>query len=181
MITAPLLHAITAGYRLELDGVHGLAHWARVLENGRRLATVTRADRRVVELFAVLHDSCRVSEITDPDHGRRGADLARELRGDLFQLDDHAFDLLTYACETHTDGIREGDLTVCTCWDADRLDLGRCLIEPDPERLSTAAARDPALLAWADGRAHNFVVPKLVETVWRPMLRQGEGGGSGDR
>ena len=43
----------------------------------------------------------------------------------------------------------EGDATVLTCWDADRLDLGRVGIRPDPKYLCTPAARDPEMLASA--------------------------------
>ena len=39
------------------------------------------------------------------------------------------------------------NLTICTCWDADRLDLPRVFIEPDPLRLCTHEARDPAMIA----------------------------------
>ena len=38
------------------------------------------------------------------------------------------------------------DITVQTCWDADRLDLGRVGIIPRPDRLCTEEARDPVLL-----------------------------------
>ena len=170
MITASLLRAITDGYRLNLDGVHGIAHWARVLENGHRLAEITGADIRVVELFAVFHDSCRIAEGIDRDHGRRGAELAKQLRGQAFDLDDQAFDLLVHACETHTAGLRHGDPTVCTCWDADRLDLLRCSIEPDPSLLATEAARDAAILTWANDRARRREEPGLLAT-WRTWLR----------
>ena len=176
MITRDLLRAIVDGYSLSLNGVHGISHWGRVLENGRRLSVGTHADARVIELFAVFHDARRFVDGIDPGHGRRGADLARSLRGRVFDLDDTAFELLTEACETHTDGLREGDFTVRVCWDADRLDLGRCLIAPDPERLATPAARDPRILAWADERAHDQHVPSLVRDIWRPLL-DGDGDG----
>jgi hypothetical protein len=68
-----LLDVILSRYQLSVDGIHGVHHWGRVLENGRRLATVTGADLRVVELFAILHDSCRQSDGRDPDHGPRAA------------------------------------------------------------------------------------------------------------
>ena len=170
MITGSLLRAIVDRYRLSLDGVHGLAHWARVLENGRRLAASTGADPRVVELFAVFHDACRRGESVDHGHGRRGARLAAQLRGRHYELDDPAFELLVLACEDHTAGHCEGDVTVRTCWDADRLDLLRCHIEPVPERLCTTAARDPELLAWANDRARRRVEPPLLVERWRPLL-----------
>ena len=81
-----------------------MAHWARVLENGLRLAEETGADLGVVRLFAVLHDSRRVNEATDPDHGPRAAEFARSLRGRLFDLPDHEFRLLHRACAGPTTG-----------------------------------------------------------------------------
>ena len=40
----PILQAILEDYALPLGGDHGVAHWARVLENGLKLAEVTGAD-----------------------------------------------------------------------------------------------------------------------------------------
>ena len=60
----------------------------------------------------------------DPEHGARGATLARILHGQQFQLDDSGLALLLVACETHTTGTRHPAVTVRTCWDADRLDCG---------------------------------------------------------
>jgi len=78
-MTEELLRSVLAGYSLPCDGAHGLTHWGRVMENGRRLAEITGADVRVVELFALFHDCRRVNEGTDPGHGRRGAAHARTL------------------------------------------------------------------------------------------------------
>jgi len=150
---ARLLSAIRDGYLLDWDGIHGAAHWARVRENGLRLAETTGARADVVELFSFLHDARRRNEYVDPGHGARGAALARALRGDAFDLDDAGMALLLEACTTHTDGGLTAEPTLGTCWDADRLDLPRCGIVPDPGRLSTAAARDPALREWARERA----------------------------
>jgi uncharacterized protein len=68
-----VLKAVLEDYALPLDGHHGVAHWARVLENGMRLAEETGANIEVVQLFAVLHDSRRLNESTDPEHGPRAA------------------------------------------------------------------------------------------------------------
>jgi hypothetical protein len=45
------------------------------------------------------------------------------------------------------------DITAQTCWDADRLDLGRVGTTPKAEYLCTNAARDPDMIEWAHGRA----------------------------
>lgn len=148
-----LLQLVRAQFALDWDGIHGPRHWARVLANGLRLAEVTGANRRVVELFAILHDSRRLSDGDDPDHGPRAALLARRLAGTAFQLDGAGLELLVDACHSHSDGLLQGDITMLTCWDADRLDLGRVGIKPRAEFLCTEAARDPALLEWAYQRS----------------------------
>ena len=129
----PIIREILREYALPAWGTHGIVHWARVLENGLKLADETGADREVVSLFALFHDSRRINEYTDPDHGRRGAAYAETLRGRLFDLNDAGFALLQQACDLHTDGLIEGEITLQTCWDADRLDLGRVGVTPLPK------------------------------------------------
>ncbi|MEE8523417.1 MAG: HD domain-containing protein [Thermoanaerobaculia bacterium] len=155
-MTEELLRSLLAGYSLRWDGVHGLGHWGRVMENGRRLAELTGADVRVVELFALFHDCRRINEGTDPGHGRRGGKLARTLfEAGALELSGVQFVQIHYACEHHTDGLLAADTTVETCWDADRLDLGRVRITPEPRYLCTSAAKDPAMIEWAEERSRS--------------------------
>ena len=162
----PLVHRILEDYELPPHGTHGVGHWARVLENGFRLEKETGANVEVVQLFAVFHDSRRVNENMDDGHGERGGDLALELRGEWFVLSDHDFDLLYYACAGHTGGTTEADITVQTCWDADRLDLGRVGIVLEPPKLCTEVAKRPEIIKWADDRAWSEVVPDFVLGEW---------------
>jgi uncharacterized protein len=170
----PLLHAVLAQYTLRQEGIHGLAHWARVLENGRRLAAQTGARLVVVELFAIFHDACRRDDGWDPNHGRRSAAFATALRGDLlsdgpsaaFSLTQIEFDLLAEACIWHSAGKISGDITLQTCWDADRLDLDRVGIIPSPRHLCTLAARDPDTLSWAIARSHTRTIPPAIAVEW---------------
>jgi uncharacterized protein len=140
-ITRELLDILRRQFRLDWHGVHGAPHWARVRINGIRLARLNGARLDVIELFAVLHDSQRIDDDYDPDHGERAADLASQLNGRAFQLDSIGLDMLVAACRHHSQGLLEGDVTVRTCWDADRLDLGRVGICPVASRLCTAEAR----------------------------------------
>ena len=165
-----ILQGILEEYVLPWGGDHGIAHWARVLENGLRLAEETGANIEVVQLFAILHDSQRVNEGGDPKHGPRAAALALELRGLLFDLPDPAFGLLHRACAGHTHERVHPNVTIQTCWDADRLDLGRVGISPHPSRLYTDAAKCPDILKWADDRATLGVVPEFVKTAWGIVL-----------
>ena len=124
--------------------VHGPAHWRRVEQNGLLLATKTEADPIVVRLFALFHDSRRFNDGTDEGHGARGAAYAARLRGELFQLNDSAFALLQEACTWHTDLDFSSDPTIATCWDSDRLDLGRVGMIPNPEYMSTTFGKEIA-------------------------------------
>ena len=148
-----LIRILRDQFALDWEGVHGFPHWRRVRENGLRLAAVTGARPRVVELFAYLHDAMRVSDGRDPDHGPRAAELARSLAGTAFEIEANELGLLLAACHGHSYGLTVGDRSVLTCWDADRLDLGRVGIRPDPDFLCTEAAREPAMLEWAYRRS----------------------------
>ncbi len=161
-----IVREILEDYSLPVNGDHGVTHWARVLENGLRLSEQTGASVEVVSLFAVFHDSRRVNECTDPDHGKRGADFSSELRGQLFDISDHEFDLLYRACEGHTHERTHPDITIQTCWDSDRLDLGRVGITPHPSKLCTDAAKTKEIIQWADGRASFRIVPNFVLDEW---------------
>ncbi len=149
LISTELLHLIRDGFALRLDGIHGEAHWIRVHENGLRLAEQTGADVEIVEFFAYLHDSQRQNDGWDRKHGLRAARFVERLPGSLLALSDGKLELLVHAIAHHSDGLTEGHITVQTCWDADRLDLGRIGIRPRTDRLCTAAAKDPAMIAWA--------------------------------
>jgi uncharacterized protein len=146
----PTLRYATAQSRSST--LHGPAHWARVASFGAQLCRKTPgAVPQVVALFAALHDTQRFTDGRDPDHGRRAASLAHELRGVLFEVTDEQMALLAFATAKHADGLLSSDPTIGCCWDADRLDLGRCGIQPDPAMLSTPAAKRRAA-SLADGR-----------------------------
>jgi uncharacterized protein len=146
---APLVERLRRVYALDWHGTHGWPHWVRVRENGLRLAQATGADSVIVELFALFHDIARVNEGADPAHGARGAAMVAACAADFPTLDGARRELLRFACTHHTDRRTDGDVTVQTCWDADRLDLGRVGVRPDPNRLCTLAARDVSVIAWA--------------------------------
>ena len=128
-------------FQLGEYSIHGPDHWRRVEQNGLELAQETDADLTVVRLFAVFHDSCRMSDSFDPEHGQRAAKLAEELHGELFELTDYQLEFLCEACEGHHQGETTDGITVGTCWDADRLDLPRVGITPAAEFMSTDAGK----------------------------------------
>lgn len=139
-----LWRIVAAPYSVHTTSLHGPEHWRRVERNGLLLASQTGAQSDIIRLFAMFHDSRRVNDGWDPDHGERGAEFAAKCRGKSFDLSDEDFKILEYACIWHTEGVRHDNVTIATCWDADRLDLGRVGIVPDPNRMCTAFGREIA-------------------------------------
>jgi uncharacterized protein len=136
-----LIQAIREQYVLEWYGIHGWDHWMKVHKNGLLLASENGADLRVIELFALLHDSCRLNDGHDPVHGPRAAEFTKGLNGDFFTLEEPALAILTIAIRDHTSGYVHDDPTIAVCWDADRLELPRVGIPTDPDYLGTDAAK----------------------------------------
>jgi uncharacterized protein len=94
----------------------------------------------VVSLFAYFHDCMRENDGYDEKHGLWGAKFARHNRA-LLDITDTQMDQLYRACAGHTGGLNASDITIATCWDADRLDLGRVGADPNPKYLFSDEAK----------------------------------------
>ena len=149
-----LLKEVLAQLKINQHGAHGTNHWARVRKHALTIGGAVGADLLVVELFAFLHDSQRHNEWVDPDHGNRAADYAASLNKTYFDLDGGQLDLLCFAMRGHSNGYIDPHPTIQTCWDADRLDLGRVGIKPAAKYLSRHGAKHiEAAYAWSLKRA----------------------------
>ena len=135
-----LIALIKSEFKIDWHGIHGANHWARVLHHGKNIGSLRKADLMVVELFGFLHDSCRLDDGRDPKHGERAAEFAHGIHGDYFQLEARQLDKLCYAMHNHSGGLMSDDATIQTCWDSDRLDLGRVGIMPSTKYLSDQAS-----------------------------------------
>jgi uncharacterized protein len=162
-------------------GLHGLAHWWRVRHNGLLIAEAMGAIPRVVRLFAIFHDSQRLDDGWDKEHGPRAAAWLDRVRHEgesltsicpcdttralIRALPTDEFDALHMACDQHTSAKMHDNATVATCFVADRLDLSWVGYRPDPRLMPAptallddafiedAIAREHAGLAWAGGGA----------------------------
>ncbi len=143
MITPEILSLLKSESAFFDSPFHGIRHWERVETVGLYLADHTGADTQVVSYFAHFHDCMRENEHSDPGHGLRGALFAEQHR-ELIDLTDIQFKQMTDACKAHTGGKHTSCITIATCWDADRLDLGRVGIKPDPRFLITDEAKQIA-------------------------------------
>ena len=129
---------------------HGIDHWDRVYANGQQLIT-RKVNPLVIGLFAYLHDYCREDDGDDLQHGPRAAEFIDTVRDTLLMdVNDKDIHLLKEACRLHTVVDRTGNPTIDACFDADRLDLGRVGIIPDPARMATKKGKEIAnsALSW---------------------------------
>jgi uncharacterized protein len=159
-----LLDAVLARATHRHSALHGEAHWRAVTYTALELAPrVPGADPLVGFLFGLIHDSQRVHDGGDPQHGPRAARLTQNLFGEgLLPISEPRLETLYQAVRDHTSGRWSDDPTIGLCWDADRLNLWRCNATPDPAYLSTAAARAPETI-----RAHRTLPGQ--HTAW-PIL-----------
>lgn len=125
------------------SSLHGESHWLHVTQVGHELAEQTPdCDLAVIFLFGLLHDSKRVSDGRDPEHGERASKFACQLhQQDCLPLDNGQLDMLMFACHEHDNGKTSDDPTIGICWDADRLNLWRVGHVPKPKFMSTEPAK----------------------------------------
>lgn len=137
-----LENIILENYNLgKRKGYHNLWHWENVESNVINL-NVPKSDPFVTRIFALIHDSKRINEDHDENHGERAATYAKELyQQKKIPINNKQLDLLIEACANHEKGLITDNPTIGACWDADRLDLLRVGIIPDKNLLSTLEAK----------------------------------------
>jgi uncharacterized protein len=145
-----LLDLIVSQFKLDIKGDHGINHWRKVYEISIYLAEEIGADITVVSFFAYLHDAKREDDVYDLQHGHKASDFIKELHSKhLLPLSEDQLERLEVACKFHADsGIKSNDITIQTCWDADRLDLWRVGVVPDKKFLNTDLAKQDKVMKY---------------------------------
>lgn len=123
----------------QLDELHGLKHWKNVHRNGVLLMQMqSNVNPFVVIAFAYLHDCCRINNGNDESHGERALGAIDEIRNTILKnFSNEEISLLKAACLLHTSIQKVGNPTIDICFDADRLDLDRVGIKPNPLKMAT--------------------------------------------
>ena len=129
---------------------HGITHWQHVEAFGLMMAEqCPAADKEVIRWFAYLHDSMRGSDSTEISHGAAAAKFIRKIRNTFLKdLTDEQIRILKLACKSHNVRRRTGDLTADICLDADRLDLPRVGIKPEPRKMASKIGSEFALIPY---------------------------------
>ncbi|MBT6690851.1 hypothetical protein HOB10_00755 [Candidatus Parcubacteria bacterium] len=131
--------------------MHQEDHFENVEKIGHYLADYNNADKKVLSLFAYFHDIRRRDDGFDGQHGKRSAQYLKLLYNkNLLDVTDKQFEQLIFACANHSESnAQSNDITIQTCWDADRLDLWRINSKPDPNLLYTEIAKKEETIEYA--------------------------------
>jgi uncharacterized protein len=125
----------------DIKGIHGIQHWISVRNYGLKIANTNRANKEIIQLFAWFHDIGRVANKGDYQHGSRSVEIMDSIYKKLFYIGADEYEVLRFAIKYHTDTIHYSNITVGTCWDADRLDLCRIGRIIDPSLLNSEEAK----------------------------------------
>lgn len=138
VVPKEVIHKVIDEFNFDIEkSVHGLQHWTHVIRNGLLLSDLTGANKKIIIAFAIFHDSKRVNENLDPEHGKRGAKNLLKYKSQL-NLNKIELEKALYACEHHTSLKTTMDIDISTFLDADRLDLMRVFTYPDRRYLSNS-------------------------------------------
>jgi uncharacterized protein len=163
------IQKIINDFKLELyDGYHSIYHWLRVMENGLTIASMNGANKNVIIAFSLFHDSKRINDDIDLDHGFKGAKYLELLQNEVNLTKDELI-LTIEACQHHNDRKNHSNIDIGTCWDADRLDLMRVGIYPNKDFMSTTQGKEAGLIVFCNSKAHNNIVPdwgrQIIEDI----------------
>jgi uncharacterized protein len=117
--------------------IHGIEHWDNVYKNALKLKD-NDINLNVLYAFAYLHDSARFNDGIDLYHGARAVENVKKLSKTILKnLNEEEIIILCHACQYHNIEDRTTNNTVNACYDADRLDLIRVNIIPDPFQMAS--------------------------------------------
>lgn len=124
---------------------HGPRHWRDVARIGLTIgkrSNLTGEELAAVFCFAAIHDTQRQTEYHDPEHGERAAEVMLAIATDQHQVVLGDFrERCRLALRDHDKGELSSDPLIGSCWDADRLTLGRVGIPPSIDFMSTDFVR----------------------------------------
>lgn len=139
--------------------LHGDAHWRAVASSGLDIADADAGvNRRLVVAFGLIHDFQRIDDGWDEEHGARAANAIGRLKSLPAMLSRTEISKLKTACEDHEKGFVSEDPAIGACWDADRVNLWRIGVKPDPAFFSVLRV----------GRGFEEVSHKARETFRNP-------------
>lgn len=148
-----LIEVIESFYLQLFNGVHGIDHWTRVLQNGIILCDKNpNLNKNIIIAFSFFHDVGRTREDDEPIHGYNGGRRLLKYKYKI-NLTKEEIDKCYEACVDHTHTRHHKDPQIAACWDADRLDLYRVGVMPDVDYLNLEESKEEDIIKEAATRS----------------------------
>lgn len=155
VIPKEIIKNICDNYKLDLStSLHGINHWARVLENGIILSEYNGANKKVIIAFSFFHSALRDNEEHDPEEGIKGATLLNYYEEEL-NMTEEEINKASIACKEFVYKNKNEDKDIFTCFDSQNLDSMRSGLYPDKKDMHTEAAKNIGIITWAMKRGMN--------------------------
>lgn len=136
----PVIEALREKIRgYDRGGIHGSGHWERVLCFAEKILKGEGIESREVLIAALMHDIGREKDNNNPEHGERGARIARKILEEMNPGIN--IDLVCDMIRRHNDPTDGDYIELMILKEADRLDMYR--MGPDfldTSRLTTLTA-----------------------------------------
>ena len=116
--------------------IHGELHWRAVSQAGIEIAKLNGGRTEIAMAFGLIHDSQRLCDDWDPEHGLRAAKWASKSKRLLDLIGKDGRDIVAAAARDHEKGKVTQDRNIGTCWDADRINLWRVGLMPHADFFS---------------------------------------------
>ncbi len=134
IIPVQVMKKIIDEFYIKESFIHGTPHWSRVFYYGHHLSELNDFDKENIAFFSIFHDSKRINDGYDPEHGIRGAEFFKTF-DKIINVSNEQKEIIYEACKVHNYLKQADSLEVGLCLDSDRLDLWRVGLEPDDDYL----------------------------------------------
>lgn len=134
IIPVEVMKQVMNEFHLKNSVIHGISHWSRVFYYGATLSKIHNIDLEIIAYFSIFHDSKRMLEDDEPEHGPSAAEFFKKLDSIIFIKPENK-EIIYEACRTHNLVDSTDIKEIGVCYDADRLDLWRVSLEPSDKYL----------------------------------------------
>lgn len=144
IIPKEILKKVIDQFYLKDSYIHGTPHWSRVFYYGTILSELNDFDKENIAFFSIFHDSKRLNDFEDPEHGIRAAEFFNTL-DKIIHVKPEQKEIIYEACKIHNYQKQADSNEVGLCLDADRLDLWRVGIIPNNDYLHMNQSKNNTL------------------------------------
>jgi uncharacterized protein len=176
IIPEEVLKKIIDEFYIKDSFIHGTPHWSRVFYYGHLLSELNDYDKENIAFFSIFHDSKRLNDHEDPEHGLRGAEFFKTF-DKIIKIKPEQKEIIYEACKVHNYLKQSDSLEVGLCLDSDRLDLWRVGVNPHDDYLHINHSKTDRIKNFTynflcDNQNQTTLSDQIIATVYGLNLNQ---------